>query len=77
MQSNFDRRIRRIEKLADDVLTHREYAELALALFGMFKAAMVEHIGDPALLWEVLTEMTGDANRVLEPTGFAIGWRMP
>jgi hypothetical protein len=37
---------------------------------------MIERIDNPALLWEALTEMTGDANRVLEPTGFAIGWRL-
>jgi hypothetical protein len=66
-----------LEMAAGDVLTYREYAELALALFGLFKVAMVERVDDPALLWEVLHEMTGDANRVLEPTGFAIGWRMP
>jgi hypothetical protein len=75
--ANRIRRMERIEIAACDILTHREYAELALALFGLFRAAMIERIDNPALLWEALTEMTSDANRVLEPTGFAIGWRLP
>jgi hypothetical protein len=77
MQSNLDRRIRRVEELADNILTHRECAEITLALLGLFKAGMVKHLDDPVLLWELLNEMTGDASRTLEPLGYGIGWRMP
>jgi hypothetical protein len=66
-----------IEAMADDVLTHRECAELGLALLGLFKDAMVKHCNDPRMVWETLTEMVAGANRVLEPTGFAIEWRLP
>ena len=77
MKSHMARRVYRIEKQTDNFVSHRESAELGLALLGLFKAAMVKHCDDPRLVWELLNEMTGDATRALEPLGYGIGWRMP
>ena len=77
MKSHLARRVSRIEKQTDNFVSYREYAELALALLGLFKTAMVKQIDDPVLVWELLNEMTGDATRALEPLGYGIGWRMP
>jgi hypothetical protein len=48
-----------------------------VAMLGMFKAAMVKHIDDPALVWEMLSEMTTDATRALEPLDYGVAWRIP
>jgi hypothetical protein len=46
-------------------------------MLALFKDAMIRHCNDPRMVWETLTEMTGDATRTLEPLGYGIGWRMP
>ena len=77
MKSHMARRVCRVEKQTDNLVSYRESAELGLALLGLFKAAMVRHCDDPPMVWETLTEMVVGANHVLEPTGYAIGWRLP
>ena len=71
------RRMGRLEAIADDIVSYGECAEITLALLGLFKDALIRHGDDPRIVWEALTEMTGDTTRALEPLGYGIGWRMP
>jgi hypothetical protein len=66
-----------IETIAGDLVTYREAAEITGQALTFMRDAMVKHIDDPALVAEVLDEMTDHANRMLEPLGFGIGWCMP
>jgi hypothetical protein len=66
-----------IEAIAGDLVTYREAAEITGQALTFMCDAMVKHIDDPALVAEVLDEMTTHANELLKPTGLAIGWRMP
>jgi hypothetical protein len=77
VKSNFDRRVSRIEKKTADLVSYREAAEISAQGLGFMRDAMVKNLDDPSLVAEILNEMTGHANRMLEPLGYGIGWRMP
>ncbi len=77
MKSHMARRVSRIEKQTDDLVSYRECAEITGQGLGFMRDALVANLDDPSLVVEILNEMTGHANRMLEPLGYGLGWRMP
>ena len=77
MRSNLDRRLRRVERQAEDIVSYAECGTITCQMLEAMKVGMINHIDDPALIAEILDTMTGHANGMLVPYGLGIAWRMP
>ena len=67
----------RLEMAAGNILTYQECGEITCQVIDCMRTGLVANLDDPDLIAEILDEMTTHANKLLEPTGLAIGWRMP
>ena len=67
----------RVEMAAGDIVTYAETTQITAQALVFMCDAMVKNLNDPVLVTEILDEMTEHANRMLEPLGYGIDWRMP
>jgi hypothetical protein len=77
MRSNLDRRLHRVERQAEDIVSYYESGLITCQMLEAMKAGMLRNIDDPQAIVDVLDEMTGHANQMLKPLGLGIAWRMP
>jgi hypothetical protein len=77
VQSNLNRRTRRVERQAENIVSYAECGLITCQMLEAMKAGMHNNIDDPGLIAEILDTMVGHANGMLEPLGYGMGWRMP
>jgi hypothetical protein len=78
VQSNLNRRTRRVERQAENIVSYAECGLITCQMLEAMKAGMLKNLDDPGLVAGILDEMTGGhANRMLKPLGLGIAWRMP
>ncbi len=68
------RRMARIERAANDVVTYREFGVLTARLLNCMRVGMLQSISDPSIIWGVLTEVTDAAHAQLQPLGYGLTW---
>jgi hypothetical protein len=68
------RRMARIERAANDVVTYREFGMLTARLLNCMRVGMLQSISDPSIIWGVLTEVTDAAHAQLQPLGYGLTW---
>jgi hypothetical protein len=75
MRSHMDRRMVRVEQQTAELLSYQECGQITCQALTFMRDAMVKNLDDSSLVAGILDEMTGHANELLKPIGFAIGWR--
>jgi hypothetical protein len=68
------RRMARIERAADDIVTYKEAGMLMAQLLDCMRLGMLQSISDPDVIWDVLTEVTDAAHAQLQPLGYGLTW---